>query len=142
MTRHTLSRAVLRLYNDKVLNFKFTPHDLRRTFSSRMADLGVAPHVVEKCLDHLMTGTMAVYNRASYFPERKAAMRLWGKKLQTLDPLSPRSEPAQRAPRQIRQKRLQRERDRRQWVEQSLVGAESAFHCSPDRVPRRIPDQH
>lgn len=83
--RHTLSRAVLRLFDKGVFGFKFTPHDLRRTFSSRMADLGVAPHVVEKCQDHLMVGTMAVYNRASYFPERRAAMDVWGKTLQNLE---------------------------------------------------------
>lgn len=56
----------------------FTPHDLRRTMSTRLADLGVAPHVVEKMLNHRMEGAMAVYNRAEYLPERRAAWRLWG----------------------------------------------------------------
>jgi integrase len=84
MARGTLSQAVLRLHEGGQLKVKFTPHDLRRTFSSRLADLGVPPHVPEKCLDHLMTGMMAIYNRASYFPEREAAMKLWG---ETLDQL-------------------------------------------------------
>lgn len=82
--RHSLSRAVLRLVEDGTLKVKFTPHDLRRTFSSRMADLGQMPHVVEKILDHQMEGVMAVYNRASYLPERQAAMNLWGQKLEEL----------------------------------------------------------
>lgn len=62
----------------------FTPHDLRRTMASRMADLGVAPHVVEKLLNHRMAGVMATYNRAEYWPERVEAQRLWGKTLRSL----------------------------------------------------------
>ena len=30
----------------------WTPHDLRRTFSTRLGDLGVAPHIIEKLLNH------------------------------------------------------------------------------------------
>jgi integrase len=56
----------------------FTPHDLRRTMATRLADLGIAPHVTEKMLNHQMEGVMAVYNHAEYLPERKAAWRLWG----------------------------------------------------------------
>jgi integrase len=62
----------------------FTPHDLRRTFATRMSDLGVMPHVIEKMLDHKMEGVMAVYNRAEYWPERIAAMKLWGRELRKL----------------------------------------------------------
>jgi integrase len=70
-----LSHALRRLKAD------YTPHDLRRTYASRLADLGVAPHVIEKLLDHKMVGVMAVYNRAEYWPERIAAQRLWDRKL-------------------------------------------------------------
>lgn len=59
----------------------FTAHDLRRTMSTRMADLGIAPHVVEKLLNHKMEGMMAIYNRAEYWDERVAAMKLWGRRL-------------------------------------------------------------
>lgn len=62
----------------------YTPHDLRRTFATRLSDLGVMPHVVEKCLNHKMTGVMQVYNHAEYWPERVAAMKLWGHKLRHL----------------------------------------------------------
>lgn len=58
-----------------------TSHDLRRTFATRLSDLGVAPHVVEKLLSHKMTGVMAVYNHSEYWPERVAAQKLWGRKL-------------------------------------------------------------
>lgn len=56
----------------------FTPHDLRRTAATRMNELGVAPHVVEKILNHSMQGVMAVYNKAEYTDERCAAMQKWG----------------------------------------------------------------
>jgi len=49
-----------------------------------MADLGVAPHVIEKLLSHQMQGVMAVYNRAEYWPERLAAQALWDAKLREL----------------------------------------------------------
>jgi integrase len=55
----------------------FRPHDLRRTFATRMSDLGVAPHIVEKILNHTLQGVMAVYNRAEYETERAEAMQRW-----------------------------------------------------------------
>ena len=72
--------------------FDFTPHDLRRTFASRLADLGVFPHVVEKLLNHKMVGVMATYNRSEYWPERVEAQRMWGRKLRELRK-NPRPEP-------------------------------------------------
>ncbi|MDZ7754455.1 MAG: tyrosine-type recombinase/integrase [Gammaproteobacteria bacterium] len=53
----------------------FTPHDARRTFSTRLNDAGVEPYVVEKCLNHRMNGVMAVYNRAAYREQRIEAYR-------------------------------------------------------------------
>jgi integrase len=73
MEGQVLSRAVRRMGVD------WTPHDLRRTMATRMADLGVAPHVIEKCLNHSLGGVMAVYNRAEYLPEKRAAWRLWAR---------------------------------------------------------------
>ena len=70
-----LSHALRRLGKD------FTPHDLRRSFASRLADVGVPPHVIEKMLDHTMMGVMAVYNRAEYLPERFAAQKTWDREL-------------------------------------------------------------
>jgi hypothetical protein len=34
----------------------FTPHDLRRTFATRLSNLGVMPHIVEKILNHTLQG--------------------------------------------------------------------------------------
>lgn len=56
---------------------RFTPHDCRRTASTRMHDLGVAPHIVERVLNHTLQGVMAAYNHAEYQAERvEAAERL------------------------------------------------------------------
>lgn len=57
---------------------RWTPHDLRRTASTQMANHGVYPHVTEKILNHSMKGVLAVYNLGEYLPERKAALEMWG----------------------------------------------------------------
>ena len=62
----------------------FTPHDLRRTFATRVNELKVGPHVVEKILNHKMSGVMAVYNQADYEDERVVAMQLWADELQRI----------------------------------------------------------
>jgi len=49
---------------------RYTPHDLRRTCATRMADSGVEPFIVERVLNHKLEGVMAVYNRAEYENER------------------------------------------------------------------------
>jgi len=59
---------------------EFTLHDLRRTVATRMASLGIAPHVIERLLNHV-TGTLGgvagVYNRFKYREEVRAALVLW-----------------------------------------------------------------
>jgi integrase len=62
----------------------FSVHDLRRTMVSRLADLGVAPHVVEKMVNHQMSGAMAVYNRGQYLDERREAFERWGTRVNSL----------------------------------------------------------
>lgn len=49
---------------------RFTPHDCRRTFATRLNDAGIEPYIVEKCLNHSLEGVMAVYNRAEYTEQR------------------------------------------------------------------------
>jgi integrase len=49
-------------------------HDLRRTFASGCARLGVAVHVVEAALNHRsgsIRGIAAIYNRYSYDAEQR-----------------------------------------------------------------------
>jgi integrase len=59
---------------------KWTLHDIRRSFATRLCDLGVAPHVVEQILNHQSghrAGIVAVYNKSTYEREVKAALALW-----------------------------------------------------------------
>ena len=55
----------------------WTAHDLRRTFSTRNNERGVAPYVVEKMLNHTFDGAMAAYNHATYAAERRQALEGW-----------------------------------------------------------------
>lgn len=61
----------------------WTPHDLRRTFATRLGELGVAPHIVEKLLNHTFEGSSvaAIYNRSELLDERSAATKLWTSEL-------------------------------------------------------------
>jgi integrase len=62
-------------------------HDLRRTAASGMARAGVAPHIVEKVLNHIsgeISGVAAVYNRYGYTDEKRVALDGWGTVLEGL----------------------------------------------------------
>jgi integrase len=71
--------------------YAWTLHDLRRTFATRLADLGTPPHIIERLLNHLsghISGVAAIYNRATYLPEMRQAIQLWEDKLISLLPAS------------------------------------------------------
>ena len=57
---------------------QWRPHDLRRTGATLMAELGVLPDVIEKCLNHTeQTKVKRIYQRAQYeTPMREAWQRL------------------------------------------------------------------
>jgi integrase len=62
----------------------WTLHDLRRTVATRLAEMGVAPHVIERLLNHVsgqISGVAAVYNRARYVDEMRQALELWEQKI-------------------------------------------------------------
>jgi integrase len=55
-------------------------HDLRRTAATRMADLGVQPHIIEAVLNHVSgskAGVSGIYNRSTYSGEKRRALELW-----------------------------------------------------------------
>jgi len=62
-------------------------HDLRRTAATGMAALNIAPHVVDRILNHVsgtIRGVAAVYNRHAYIDERKAALGAWSRYVERL----------------------------------------------------------
>jgi integrase len=65
----------------------WTLHDLRRTFATNMAALGVPVHVLEKLLNHVsgtISGVAAVYNRHQFMDEMRDAVDKWEARLTSL----------------------------------------------------------
>ena len=55
-------------------------HDLRRTCATRMADIGIQPHIIEAVLNHVSghkAGVAGIYNRSSYAKEKADALQRW-----------------------------------------------------------------
>jgi integrase len=77
--------AAMQELNDGIPVQAFTLHDLRRSAASGMAEeLKIAPHVVDRILNHTggtIRGVARVYNKAQYLAEREAALEAWGKYL-------------------------------------------------------------
>ncbi len=77
------SRAKRRLDEDAgVTDWRF--HDLRRTCTTGLARLGVAPHVCQRILNHSagpISGVGAVYNRYGYADEKADALTVWAEYL-------------------------------------------------------------
>jgi integrase len=62
----------------------FVIHDLRRTVSSSLGQMGVAPHIIDCILGH-STGSISPiarrYNRYAYLPEMREALEKWEARL-------------------------------------------------------------
>ena len=61
----------------------FTPHDLRRTAATHMAERGFAA-VVPKILNHTDRTVTAVYNRYSFDKEKQTALEAWSRELKRI----------------------------------------------------------
>lgn len=66
----------------------YTPHDLRRTVRTRLAEIGVADIVAERVLGHKLQGVLGIYNRHSYDVEKRQALASWERRLQGILGLS------------------------------------------------------
>jgi integrase len=65
----------------------WTFHDLRRTASTGMGDIGVLPHVVEAVIGHISghkAGVAGTYNRAQYLAEKATALQRWADHVEQL----------------------------------------------------------
>ena len=61
--------------------------DIRRSVATKMADLGIQPHIIEQILNHQSghkAGPAGIYNRSSYQAEVKRALAMWEDHLLTL----------------------------------------------------------
>jgi len=62
----------------------WTPHDLRRSFSTHVNELGIEPHIVEVILGHVSgfrAGVAQVFNQARYRAATRAALERWADQL-------------------------------------------------------------
>jgi integrase len=83
--RQRLADAMTALGGDEVEHF--TLHDLRRTAATGMAGLGIAPHVVDRVLNHStgkISGVARIYNRHEYLAERNHALGAWANHVEAL----------------------------------------------------------
>jgi integrase len=81
--RETLQKAMRRIRSQSTVSF--VPHDIRRTVSTICtSELGVSRLVVSKLLNHVETGITKVYDRASYDPEKRAALNAWAARLEQI----------------------------------------------------------
>ena len=64
---------------NKALGWRLRPHDLRSTCVTRMAALGIPPHIVQLCVGQLPGGLWKVYNKYDYLAERREAFDLYGR---------------------------------------------------------------
>ncbi len=64
---------------------KWTPHDLRRTGATLMGDLGIAPDVIEKCLNHTEENKVKrIYQRQKLETQQAEAWQTLGNHLDSL----------------------------------------------------------
>jgi len=88
ISTNQLMAAGKKKWTDKEIEQNLIPawrlHDIRRTVASGMAEIGIAPHVIEKVLNHStgqISGVAAVYNRHTYLREKTDALNAWARAL-------------------------------------------------------------
>lgn len=83
--RHSFSKALKRNESEDGLTTlgitTFTPHDLRRTAASFMAESGEMDEVIDAVLNHSKQGIIKVYNLYRYDKEKQKALEMWEQKL-------------------------------------------------------------
>ena len=62
----------------------FTPHDLRRTAATFMAESGEMDEVIDAILNHTKQGVIKVYNQYRYDREKQMALETWERKLNSI----------------------------------------------------------
>lgn len=63
---------------------QFTPHDLRRTAATFLAQMGTMDEVIDAVLNHAKQGIIKVYNQYRYDKEKQMALEAWERKLNSI----------------------------------------------------------
>jgi integrase len=94
-------RTMARARGEDVDKVKAMPewriHDLRRSVATGLSNLGVAPIVADRILNHVPKKQkgqiMFVYNRAQYAKERREPIELWGRHIRQVSGAPQKLEP-------------------------------------------------
>ncbi len=62
----------------------FTPHDLRRTFVTKLNSLKIDRAIVERAVNHLQPLIIRIYDQNDYWDEVAAAMETWADELKRI----------------------------------------------------------
>ena len=81
LSRAALGKAIKRHWPEMELDERFTPHDLRRTVRTRLAEIGISDVIAERVLGHKLQGLLAVYNQHHYDSEKRQALARWEARL-------------------------------------------------------------
>ena len=85
ITSNALPKALRRHWEKEIgLPEAATPHDLRRTVRTRLAELGVEDTIAERVLAHKLQGLLKVYNHYAYDKEKRGALEAWERKLRLI----------------------------------------------------------
>jgi len=98
-----LDAAIANLNSGKPIAH-WTFHDIRRSVATQMAEMNVAPHVVEAVLNHrsgVIRGVARIYNKYSYAAEKRAALEAWARKLDAIVTGKPGSNVIELAPARV-----------------------------------------
>lgn len=72
-------------FSPKYLGFsRWTPHDLRRTAATKLAELGCPDEIIDEIQNHKKRGVIRTYNRYRYDKEKKLWLERWAKYLEEL----------------------------------------------------------
>ena len=81
------TKAKRRLDSQLKLMEPWVVHDLRRSFCTHSAELGIAPHIIEAVVNHISGhkgGVAGIYNRAQYAQEKRAALQRWADHVESI----------------------------------------------------------
>jgi integrase len=84
ITVGAMANAIRRHREEIGIPERFTPHDLRRTLRTKLAEIKVTDIVAEKVLGHKLPGVLGIYNRNPYVKEKRHALTLWEKRLKKI----------------------------------------------------------
>ncbi|SEQ51926.1 tyrosine-type recombinase/integrase [Basfia succiniciproducens] len=76
-----IANCIKFINKDKQRIDDFTVHDLRRTGSTLLHEMGFNSDWIEKSLAHEQQGVRAVYNKAEYAEQRKDMLQMWANKV-------------------------------------------------------------